>query len=365
MPSRRSRPRASVATDQGRRRPQRAPDGRPRPTTCRRPGVHAGPDESPLDAADGHPGRRHNRRSEPQPTTRPSDARRCRSRAGRIAPQVAAGPVRPPLARRRPPRRPMRTWSAAPSNSSSALRRLGDRGGTMRIASGCRHRPADGRGLPRPRPIRSQIVAEAGGVRPRLRFRPSPVPGDSPADWIGPLQPPLRLAPAARAGPDRPRAANGAPAERLAAIAVSPGYRADPGRTAPSRCAVRRRRDGAGRSSRPRPAPPASGPSTRPLPTRSSASATVSSAREAMRSWSRGEPAHADARRCHGRDRGQPASRPRYDPRRDAEASRKVSLDVRIDRVVCPGQGRSRPPADDPGRARDGHRSTSAPTTRS
>jgi serine/threonine-protein kinase len=101
------------------------------------------------------------------------------------------------------------------------LRHLGDRSGTIRVGAGI--------DLELPTvPVavaaanRVQIVAEPGGVRPRLRFRPAPIAGASPADWIALLS--LRSGSLRLQGLDllvpEPE---GQPVDRLTAIAILPG----------------------------------------------------------------------------------------------------------------------------------------------
>ncbi len=103
----------------------------------------------------------------------------------------------------------------------AVLRHMTDRGGTIRIAAGVELElptvaidgPASGR---------LQIVGESGGIRPRLRFRPTPIPGASPTDWVALMN--LRSGSLRLQGLDlvipEPETR---PADRLAAIAVHPG----------------------------------------------------------------------------------------------------------------------------------------------
>ena len=101
------------------------------------------------------------------------------------------------------------------------FRRIGDRGGSLRIGAGVDiELPAvvvEGR---RANPV--QIAAEAGSSRPRLRFRPSPMAGGSSTEWTGLF--------GVRSGALRLRGLDlvvtqpeNLPADRLAAITVAPG----------------------------------------------------------------------------------------------------------------------------------------------
>ncbi len=103
----------------------------------------------------------------------------------------------------------------------TVLRNMGGRGGTLRISSAIDIEvPSLVIESPASNPV--EILAEAGATRPRLRFRPSPMAGESSTDWTGLFH--LRSGSLRLQGLDLevPEPANG-PADRLAAIAVSPG----------------------------------------------------------------------------------------------------------------------------------------------
>jgi serine/threonine-protein kinase len=103
----------------------------------------------------------------------------------------------------------------------AVLGHLGRQGGTIRIGSGV--------DLELPSIVvslaaaeRMQIVAEPGGVRPRLHLRPAPLPGMSPTEWLALLS--LRSGSLRLQGLDLVLSdPEGLPADRLAAIAVLPG----------------------------------------------------------------------------------------------------------------------------------------------
>jgi serine/threonine-protein kinase len=131
----------------------------------------------------------------------------------------AAGPAPPPR-----PAEPVASDEDVVRSAEQFLamfRALGGKGGSLRIASGAdlelpglvvETTPAN--------PV--QVVAEPGNVRPRLRFRPAPMPGEFPTEWIGLFS--LRSGSLRLQGLDlivpEPEAL---PVDRLAAITVTPG----------------------------------------------------------------------------------------------------------------------------------------------
>jgi serine/threonine-protein kinase len=214
-------------TDQARERPSRPPDGAPRsadpaPSTSTSASASASdpmslPTMPPMSTpAEAVPDLEPEDETGLQPMPMPESSR---AEVARVAPAAVATPL------------PSRSAPAAPTPEQdvirsteqlqAALRRLGDGGGTIRVGAGAElDLPTVVISLPSAR--RVQIVAEPRGVRPRLRFRPAPIPGTSPADWTALLN--LRSGSLRLQGLDlivpEPESA---PAERLAAIAVLPG----------------------------------------------------------------------------------------------------------------------------------------------
>jgi hypothetical protein len=135
-------------------------------------------------------------------------------------PKAAAAPAAPPA---RAADGPFSDEDVIRSSEQflTVLRNMGGRGGTLRIASAIDIEvPSLAIESPASNPV--EILAEAGATRPRLRFRPSPMAGESPTDWTGIFH--LRTGALRLQGLDLevPEPTNG-PADRLAAIAVSPG----------------------------------------------------------------------------------------------------------------------------------------------
>ena len=211
---------ASARADQGREEePQRGSDGASTSDEPAPPASASRSDESPLmppmaTSAEAQPEMEPEDDAAVHPMPMPESSRGDAAR-------VAAGPVVTAPRPARPPRRPMRDVVRSAEQFRSALRRLGDRGGTIRVGA-ARAGTANGRGLPRRRP------AGTDRGRSRRREAPAPLPPGARPGVFGrrldrPAEPPLGLAPSARAGPDRPRSGGRHPAERLAAIAVGPG----------------------------------------------------------------------------------------------------------------------------------------------
>jgi serine/threonine protein kinase len=136
----------------------------------------------------------------------------------------------PPKATAPPPAPPARAAAGPVSGEDlirgseqflTVLRNMGGRGGTLRIASAIDIEvPTLVIESPASNPV--EILAEAGAVRPKLRFRPSPMAGESPTDWTGLFN--LRSGSLRLQGLDlEVQEPTNGPADRLAAVTVAPG----------------------------------------------------------------------------------------------------------------------------------------------